>query len=336
MKKSIILFFLLSFTCLNSQIQNYCEYQKQINKAELLLTENKRSEALRVYYNTLSIKKGNFCKDIYNALIIADELNSKDTFFYLLNFLKPKGLKNTYLSDLDLFKKYALDKRWMTFLNENSKYVCPNLNLKAQIDSLRFKDQEFRRMTGSYKVYGDTIKKIDSINMQFIYSLVEQNKFPGEDEIGLNNISGSQNYDIVFHHYTQSTSLDSNKRKPKLTSIIVNLVQQGKLIPNRASEWLDMQQSDYNGGVFDVLNFVVKGKETGFYIPKQTYDKKVIIAECRKWLCLEPLEDYYKKFVWKLNNPKSMFNFSISRNSFDLGDDEESFKKITKNMELIK
>lgn len=319
-----------------AQIQNFKEYQYNINQAELLLIDGKKSEVLQKYIATLKSSKGNFCKDIYNALIIADELNAKDTFFDILKYILIKGLPNDYLNSQEFLKKYQSDKRWIEFLKINSKYKSPNALLKSKIDSMFYKDQEFRAKAGSYKVYGDTIRKIDSLNMQFIYTLVDQDKFPGEDEIGVNSFFGNQKYDIVFHHYTQATSLDSNKRKPKITSIIVNLVQQGKIIPNKASHWLEMQHSDYKGGVFDVFNFIINGKETGYYIPIMTYDKSVIVKEFRKWLYLESLDDYYKKFKYKLNNPKNKYFLDIVKNTFDLGNDEETFKKVTKDMELIK
>jgi hypothetical protein len=336
MKKTLQFALLFISLGLNSQIQNFCEYQKKINEAELLVTDGKKHEALKKYLKTFQSISGNFGKDLYNALVVADELNSIDTFYLILSYLKTKGLKNDYLTDkIEFIKNHINDAEMLKFLNENSKYICPNPKLREQIESLHFKDQEFRKKEGSYKVYRDTIKKIDSQNMLFIYSLVEQNRFPGEDEIGIKNFWNTQTYDIVFTHYCQSTSIDSNRKKPKITSIIVNLVQQGKLTPNRASQWLDMQQSDYNGGVFDVISFIVKGKETGFYVPKLPYSKKIIVNECRKWLCLEPLQDYYKKFVWKANNSKSKISFDVSRNKIDLGDDEDSFKKFIQNMELI-
>lgn len=337
MKKSFLILFICLVSCsVKSQISNFKEYQANINIAELLYISGDKSGSLKKYYTTLTSNKGNFIKDIYNALLIADEVQSKDTFFKILPLLYIKGLKNSILIEKKEFQKYHSDERWLAFLKTNEKYICPNPLLKARIDSLRQKDQEFRKMAGSYKVYGDTIKKIDSLNMLFIYTLVEQGIFPGEDEIGVNNFSGTQNYDIVFHHYTQSTSLDSNKRKPKITSIIVNLVQQGKLIPNRASHWMEMQNSDFKGGVFDVLNFVINDKETGYYVAKMSYEQSIVVEECRKWIGLEPLKDYYKKFLYKLHNPNSALNFDILRNTFHMGKDEEGFKKMIENMMPIK
>ena len=46
-------------------------------------------------------------------------------------------------------------------------------------------------MPSSYKVYGDTINKIDSLNHLFLQALCDNNEFPGEDEMGVSNFSGT-------------------------------------------------------------------------------------------------------------------------------------------------
>ncbi|MBK8807144.1 MAG: hypothetical protein IPO21_11060 [Bacteroidales bacterium] len=291
MKRLIIL--LVIFYCDNlfGQISDFRNYQEKINIAEMNLIKGKKDEALNSYYEILTTSKGNFCKDIYNAMLLSKELSKTDTFFLFLNLIKTKGLNNIYMNRLEEFQTYHSNRKWKQFEAENNNSNI-NKELRNNIDSLHIRDQLFRKKEGSYKVYGDTIHKIDSINLYYIYSLLYANNFPGEDEIGVSSITGNQGYDIVFHHYTQKTSLVENKRMPKITPILVNLVLQGKVMPNKCSHWLEMQNGEFKAGVFGISNFSINGIKTNYYREKYSYERKLILDEYRKWMCLESLEDY--------------------------------------------
>lgn len=328
---NFFLLFLL-ITEAKSQITEIENYQFIINKAELTYIDGNKTDALHLYYDLLQSSKGNFCKDIYNALIISAELNEKDTFFEILQLLLVKGIPNDLLNKTAEFEKYKSDSRWQEFLSQNSKYKCPNPVLKSKISSLEIADQYFRKKEGSYKVFGDTINKIDSLNIHFLFSLIETNTFPSEDEIGVNNWAGIQGYEIVFHHYTQQTSLETSK--PKLTPIIINLVRQGKILPNRASLWLEMQNSEFTAGVFDISKFSINGSQTNYFYPSYTYQNKVLIDEYRKLIYAEPIEDYYKKIAFKIKNPNTKLIFDIGL--FTIEVDEEKFNQLTKNMIELK
>jgi hypothetical protein len=328
---AIFLSFFLT-TNLFAQIENFKLYQSAINKAELNLVAGKKQEALIQYYSILTAGEGNFSKDIYNALLVADELQSTDTFFVLLNMLVPKGLSKEALNSINAFVKYHHDKRWDFFLRENQRYILLDNDLRQKMDSLHIKDQYFRIMEGSYNKYQDTITKIDSSNMHFLFSLIQQNRFPGENRIGVQSISGSQGYDIVFHHYTQQTSL--NKKLPKITPLLVNLVLQGKILPNKCAEWLELQDGEFSAGVFDVCGFSVNGKQSPYYIPTYSEKRKMIIEEYRKWLCMESLDEYYQKFLFVIQHPEAPYIFDIHKNIFDT--DEKMMGSFIKNMKELK
>ena len=339
MKKLILILFIFINIPIFAQIANFKNYQQAINKAELYLVENKKQEALHIYFETLKNSKGNFCKDIYNALLLANELNENKMFFKLLNLLKSKGLENDYIVGLEEFKNLHNEKKWKQFLSENQNQVVINKKFRADIDSLYQKDQYFRRFKDAYKIYGDTIKKIDSINMDYIFDLIAKNNFPGEVEIGVssfltkNSQLGTQGYDIVFHHYTQTCSI--NKKLVKITPILVNLVLKGKIRPNKCAHWIEMQGGDFKAGIFDIARFSVNGKKTPFYIPNYSNKQKIIIDEYRKWLCLEPIEDYYKKFMFKINHSETKYIFDIAPNTFEIPD-ENIVKSITSSMIELK
>lgn len=328
--KYLLIIGVLICSNLNAQIENYLDYQKGINQAELNLVRGLKNESLNHYYSILTTSKGNFCKDIYNALLLSSELSKKDTFFIFLDLLLPKGLENSYINKH--FKNYHEYPEWDSFLTKNKVQSNIDYVLKTKIDSLEIIDQEFRIKKGSYEIYGDTIGTIDSLNMEFLFELIAKNQFPGENKIGINSFAGGQGYDIVFHHYTQSTSLD--KKKYKITPLLVNLVLQGKLKPNKVSHWLEMQNGEFTTGVFDVLSFNIDGKETGFFVPNYDRRKKTIINEYRKWLGMETLDEYYEKFLFKINNPKSKYILDTQRSSFEVNN--EMFKNFTSNMKELK
>lgn len=331
MKNLIFLLFLLSNYNLLGQISDFRNYQLKINNAEINLVRGNKSEALNIYHDILSTSKGNFCKDIYNAMLLSTELSSEDNFFLFLNMLKTKGLDNKSINDLVEFNKFHSNQKWKIFEKENTNLNI-NKNLRNKIDSLHILDQLFRIKEGSYKIYGDTINKIDSINMNYIYSLIDANKFPGEDEIGVSSITGKQGYDIVFHHYSQTTSLD--KKMPKITPILVNLASQGKLLPNKCTYWLEMQNGEFRAGVTDVFCCSINGVQTGYYRENYPFERKLLLNEYRKWLCLEPIEEYYEKLIFSIRNKDSKYIFDIHKDIYDV--DQKMFEQITKNMVELK
>ena len=51
-------------------------------------------------------------------------------------------------------------------------------------------------------------------------------------------------------------------------------------------------------------------------------------------MCLETLEDYYKKFTFVISNPDSKYKFDIRRNIYEV--DENMYNILSKNMIEIK
>lgn len=317
---------------LYGQIENYREYQKLINQAELHLIRNNKSESLAIYHSVLTKSNGNYCKDIFNGLLLASELSKKDEFFQMLNLLLSKGLANSYIEGVKEFQKYHADPRWAEFLAQNQTNQNIDNQLQSVMNSLAAKDQHFRTKPGSYSVYGDTIKVIDSLNMAVLFGLVAEDQFPGEDKIGVRNFRGSQPYDIVFHHYTQSTSLDVNK--PKITALLVNLVLEGKIQPVEAALWLEMQNGEFSAGVFDVMIFNVNGKKSVYYVPLYTEKQRMLIGQCRKLLGMETLEEYYEKVLYKISNQGSSYIIKTQTNIFEV--DEAGLIKYTASMKELK
>lgn len=261
-------------------------------------------------------------------MVVATEISNIDTFFLLLDLLHPKGFNNKYISDVQHFTHFHQDNRWKNFLEKNKDQDNIDFELRAKMDSIADRDQLFRNKSGSYQLYGDTIKVIDSLNMAYLFELVSSDKLPGESQIGVQNFYGNQRYDIVLVHYAQSTSIDIDKYK--ITPLIVNAVLQGKILPNKACRWIESQGGAFNAGVSGIVNFEVDGVKTNYYY--EDYDRRelILIDQYRKLLGMESLNEYHEKYKWYINNPESPYLFDMPKLTLEL--DRETYERISSKL----
>lgn len=315
------------------QIKNFRHYQETINSAELNLIAGNQLKALNIYYDLLTTSDGNFVKDIYNSLILAKELKRFDTLFILLDLVKAKNFDNEYLNGLPEFSDLHDNAKWKSFINTNNKLIYIDTALRRKINNLLTRDQFFRLKEGSYKIYGDTIKKIDSINIEYILSLIISRGLPGEKEIGAEDFTGGQGYDIVLHHYGQSRS--QNKKLINLTPFLINQVLDGRIEPNKCAHILEMQNGEFKAGDFDVMRFRFDNKDSEILVPDYSWQKRSMIEEYRKWICLEPLDDYYKKVMFVINKNNRKYIFDAPSNLFNVNN-ENDFTQFQKGMIVLK
>jgi hypothetical protein len=340
--KLLILFIGIAFVKSNTygQIKDFEQYQKIINNAELNAIKGSKQEALDIYYNLLIKSEGNFSKDIYNALILANHLEKFDTFYTLLELVKKKNFDNEYLLGLSEFSNLHANRKWKKFINSNNKVIYIDTLLRQKIEDLAYRDQYFRNKEGSYQVYGDTIRKIDSLNMAFLLPLIAKNGLPGEKEIGARNFNGWQGYDIVIRHYCQVYSQSESQRSRSksaakkdlivLTPILIEQIKKGRVLPNKFTDNIELQNDGFKSGNRDIGRYSYNNNYSDYFIPK--YDKydKVLIAQSRKSVYLEPLEDYYKKVIYviKGNSLKLLFDVSLVTNGIN---NEERFNSLGNN-----
>ena len=101
MKTSTLIILILAIrTAVFGQIADFQAYQNAVHQAELSVVQDNQERALNIYYDLLIASNGNFAKDIYNALILADELNRRDTLFSLFELVKRKNFETEYLLGL--------------------------------------------------------------------------------------------------------------------------------------------------------------------------------------------------------------------------------------------
>lgn len=295
-----------------------------INTAELALLTNDLSVAKSHYEKVVKMNVPLFTKDINNILIVAAELKEADLFYLLLDQLLDKNIGNEAL--VDKFGSYELtkDKRWEQFLEKNEAHQVKKPALRVMIDSLLMADQEFRKKEGSYRLYGDTIRKIDSMNMELLFSLMKNDVFPSEFEIGAKGLSGTVGWEVILHHYAQSTSII--KDKPKITALLVDLAQKRKIMPNQVAYLIDLQGGEVALGAFDVMALKGIGDPTILYAPKYTELQRISIDAARRLVGAEPLDDYYQKVRFRWLYPENKFEFNVFRSVWEA--DESLYKKL--------
>lgn len=315
-----------------AQIADFCTYREAINEAEMAIVNDDHEGALNRYYDLLTTSDGNFSNDMYNALILADELNKRDTFFTLMDLVKQKNFSSEYLQDLPVFEHLHTNPRWTAFMAENNAAIVVDTALRARVRQLQVSDRSFRTKEGSYEVHGDTIRKIDSLNMEFIFGLVSTTGLPGEKEIGADSFYGDQGYDIVLHHYCQVLSQGSEMRARYksmaredmvvLTDMLITQVQEGRVLPNKCARWLEFQNVGIKTGIMDLCKYSYNGKMSELLVPNYTADDQKAIDEYRKKLCLEPIQDYHRKAVYAASHPEMKFHLDVRMNIFEVSSQE--------------
>jgi len=329
-KQLCVLVFLLFCVSSQAQIDQYLKYQKAISFAEMELVKGNSKSALEIYKDILLNLEGNFITDIYNALLTAHKLNDTDSFYQLLKLLLPKALSNEYINSLEVFNSYHKDRPWVAFLNENEhgpKMI--NYELRRTLQQLESRDQQFRILDGSSEKNGDTIAVIDQKNMDYLFNLIKENNFPGERELGNINIQGKQPFDIIFHHHSQNISQKTNNKKD-ITALLIDLALSGKVPPSKCAFWIDLQNTYFNLGVFDILRFKVNGNLTNCFKPNYTQEQVTLINQNRRLLGMSPISEYHEKLKFKLKNPDSLLIFNLYMNTLEL--DKASFDAITSSM----
>jgi hypothetical protein len=295
MKTFLLIFFIFNICYIFSQ-NNYISYHKLIYYAEGKILEEKYSDALNIYDSAFVIYEKNFSKDIYNAAICAaiidDKIKSKRYLFELSNY----GIRYIHIIHIGIFRK-ALKNSFFSFYldyRKNRKKEINNFsfsNRKHFLDSLEILDREFRIKKGSYKIFSDTIKKIDSINIRLLKNYLLKNEFPNEKQYKIQYPNELYNpWVILRHYYTHKIKDDT------LSNILYSNVINGNLHINTYYSFLDQKQKkNITQELGNTLIF--KYNDILYEID---YSKKLIdqINQNRLNVGLDSYFDYRKKLLY--------------------------------------
>ncbi len=322
-------------------------YYQLLNLAELSVTESKYPEALQQYQQAFSLHKPIAAKDIFNAALCAalskKEKEKQDLLLQLagkgvmLTSLKKDSITYPILFQGKSTQIHKLSEAYEKSYQQGLRQF--NTPLRDSLTLLYDCDQHFRRMKDSYKVYGDTIKKIDIANDRLLYQLITRYGYPSEDMIGANqNMHPRLNFDIVIWHQTSLNFIRG------YAPILAEAVKKGRIDPHRAAELIQNQSG--NGDMYrtmilsryvcekgcsDSLVHYIKGKLFYSMLQKENTEK---INKNREELFLESIDDYTKKVLFDLKDNRFAFYYVSGVPNF-LFPNEEDLIHSLKNKKFI-
>lgn len=316
------------------------DYYPAINRAEMAVVAENYADALREYQSAFAAVPNGFARDYHNAALCALYANQPGPAFGFFEKMADKGVTMEYFSK-PVFAPLHAAPGWENFQRTYDRFhqrhlATTDLAYRRELTEMADQDQLFRAMEGSYAVYGDTIRAIDSLNIQRFLHLLAVKGFPSEERIGA-DFPGEQIFGIVLHHHAQHLSQPAKYPGwPDLAPDLVAAAQTGDIEPRQAAFFLEMQnEPGYRFGAFGLIGLVIDGaKQPEWYLDlpadRETTD------QMRAALGLEPLADYQAKCVFRLRHPETPFRLDDGHpyNLFEL--DEASatgFRKVLTRVE---
>lgn len=320
------------------------EYYSLTNKAELAIVDSNYTEAIEFYSRAFSFKANAFKKDIYNqalcAVLIKDYRNAYYNFKDLINYgYILDSLTNR--KELIVFFHSKYGKKLIAHNKKNKALY--NVPLRETYDSLYKADQSFRKKTGGYDVYGDTIQKIDISNADKVQKLIGQYGFPSQNLIG---VYPDFSYRSIFTLIIHNNAGNRLGQYLNYTAILYNAVYSGKLDSRVGSQLISGSTgNDYYG--FEVTGLVKQGLDTtnnvmnktskltnwGFYKlsrhQEQEYDKR------RAEIGLCPIEENRNKTIYNLKD--NVFHLTtVGNRKINYWLYEKDYEKAVNNTIFIK
>lgn len=298
-KKLVFLITILIFGIGKLSAQNYLNYYKKINEAEIAHIDKDFKVADSIYRIAFELVEKPFKEDFLLASINSEKLNDHlKTYEYLKNGVLVGLTEKRIRIELSEFKKSdewnSLKKEYDSLRDRYLKSL--NINLRNQLLQMVKKDQSAR-----HPIFGSSkkMKKVDELNYITLLEIIKENngKWPDRFTIGDGNENGKYSFGeitIMLHHFSKEEVL---YLKPYLVDAILN----GGLSPYNAVYPLDYtnhkiigeRKKNNNTILIDTCNYL------GSYLSSN--GNKAIICDCekanenRKEIGLESLDDYFRK-----------------------------------------
>lgn len=301
--------------------KNYCEvYYPIISQAEMDIVNNKYEDALSKYQQAFANVDKVFAKDYHNALVCAIKTANYSLAF---NFAEKLILKGYTLEKFRIapFDVLIHQEKWNNLTNKydklRKKYLSSiNQSVINQLIALKEKDQYFRVKEGSYKIYRDTIDKIDVKNVADLKKVIDKYGFPSEDLIGIYDSAHHQPYWLIIHHDIQ------NKRYDFLP-ILREATKQGEFSPRYLTFMEDLATNFDNRQGYGHTAFIrINNKviELNIYYNESLLN---MVNKNRMSLGLESFSEYRQKVLFQLHHPEFIiidynpYNATIGYNEQD-------------------
>lgn len=278
--------------------QNYLEYYKTINKAEIANLDKNYEISASLYKTAFGLVRRPFKEDYLFAAIVLGKLeNEQKSYEYLVkgikNGLTLKRIKKQYSS----FKK---SEKWKVLKQEYDKLRQEHLNnlnqsLRSEIVEMIKKDQKARApIFGSWK----QMNRTDKYNYNRLIEIIEKNgkKWPGFSTIGEITPEGKYN---VTENITLMPLHFKKEEIENLKPYMLQAVLDGEMYPYQYARIIDYTigrkipttKEDMENGVGNLESCYFYGA----YLNVKICDCKTAEIE-RKKIGFEPIEDFYRKF----------------------------------------
>jgi len=322
-------------------------YYTYINAAELAICDSNYNEAEKLYNLGFKYKKNPFSIDVYNlSLVCAIQKNYKMVYVHLKTLADLSCPVSEYENEtiFKIFKGFYKSKYGKRMIKYAKKPTFSyNVDLRAKYDSLRIIDQYFRKKPGSYKLYSDTIYKIDTSNVNLMMSLIDKYGFPSEDLVGTNFGFSYRPFDIIIRHNHPNTN------KPityNFHDILLKATLSGAINNGKGASLIELNAGYSYYGIMSfgtIYHYRISPIE--FYIPKpdegvygyysiKDEDKELIqdLNKKRKEIGLPTIEEKRKAFRLPLNTPFNLHDGEMV--GFDLT--KEQYKDVVEKIIQIK
>ncbi len=315
-----------SFGQLSQKMQEYYHY---INLAELSISDTNYKLATKCYDKAFNINKQSFGIDRYNAAICELKNKNEKKCKTHLEYLIERGFSLETLNNKKIFKDFFMHKYGVQLLHQKMALII-NQELKRQYDSILERDQFFRIKEGSYRVYSDTITKIDILNNIAINKLIQKYGFPSENITGLDFTPPIQ---IIVMHNCAGSLYGENFN---YTTILYDAIYNGFLDVRKGVSLLACSMGDdstYGNEFAKLILNKLEGSSSnldskyGFNIPNN--EKEASFDKNRKKIGLCSLSENRKKINFFIKNEEFMMPYDINIYSWSNEKDfKESLQKI--------
>lgn len=347
--KILGLFLLTANLCKSQSTKSLVKYYAAVNQAELFIIDNKYDSAVQQYDSAFINNTKPFAKDIYNALLCNCKVNDNIKAYGYIYKLAQLGYPVKKLKSQKVCVDFWLSPYGTKSKNLN-KTVKPIYNpvYRRLMYEMLYKDQQYRIMPGSYKVYGDTIYKIDKKNVDLFRKYIKKYGFPSEYKIGVDSGGWIDPiYKVIILH--QSTS---DKQIYNFSADLRTAISRGELENHAGAEMIMRNEGvtlfDAFGLVevqFDSISYkknsngnmdtITTKYRSGLGVYPYTDTEAIKYNREREKIMLEPIADYYKKV--KAQAKQEDFHFLIpASESVFIVNTYQAYLEFTKNLIIVK
>ncbi|WP_293906139.1 hypothetical protein [Sphingobacterium sp. UBA5670] len=332
-----ILLLLLTVTGYGNTTKDLKSYYALTNEAELFICHGQNQTSLDTYKKAFKINTNHYALDLYNAALLALDLEDFKAAYQLSFMLAEKGIGNQFFekkSEFHCLKKYN-NRKWMNLIavakNRQNYFSTKNKGLNEKLFDLFTKDQEahFRNLRKDPTLDEQMLNSIDDSISKKLYDIIVENGLSSEFDLGIQTendttiLSMPQFYIIIRHNFQGKQKFDT-----LFNQVCKQSLSKGLLHPYIYANMRDANPA--NGNMFFGTSHLFVKYKCAIYIPDEFTDSKKIVQidSLRELYWMPNVEQSLVKIKYKLENPRSSFRFKehiSSIGSFGNSASEKSF-----------